>query len=414
VSKLKPRQPASWQRTLWVMAAVQAIMMMAFSSMGPFLALYIEQLGVTDLHRVDIWAGVIASSNFLVAALLSPLWGALADRTGKKVMVMRTTLAISVFTCLMGFSQNVWELLLIRILQGAFSGYSASANALVATTIPEERLGFALGWLQSAAMVGGLLGPLLGGVMADAVHSYRVVFFLTAIFAMSAFLITFIFVREPAQSLKRKASPRKGSIVEQFGTVKQLKSVHVMFFVLFVAQFSVMSVQPVLPVYIKQLTHGASYLGTVAGFAFAVTGLADLLFSPFLGKRSDTLGYKRVLSISLLGAGLCYLPQALAPNIWVFVLGRFGLGLFIGGIMPTANALVGRLTPRDQRGQVFGFTASATFLGSFAGPLLGGIGSALFGIRTMLGITTLLYLGNLLWVRLKVRDPSPLPAAPGR
>lgn len=389
------------------MAAVQAIMMMAFSSMGPFLALYIEQLGVKDMHQVDVWAGVIASANFLIAALLSPMWGAVADRRGRKMMVMRTTLAISLFTCLMGFAHNVWELLFIRMMQGAFSGYSASANALVATSIPEDRLGFALGWLQSAAMVGGLLGPLLGGVLADAVHSYRIVFFLTAAFAMIAFVITSLFVREPQQLVARPAGPRKGSVIQQFRMVKQLKSVHVMFVVLFVAQFSVMSVQPVLPVYIKELTHNTAYLGTVAGFAFAVTGLADLMFSPFFGKRSDSIGYRKVLSISLLGAGLCYLPQALAPNIWIFVLGRFGLGLFVGGLMPTANALVGRLTPRAQRGQIYGLTSSATFLGSFAGPLLGGAGSALFGIRTMLGLTTLLYLANLLWVRWKVRDPSP-------
>lgn len=323
------------------------------------------------------------------------------------MMVLRTTLAISLFTCLMGFSQNVWELLIIRMMQGAFSGYSASANALVASIIPEERLGFALGWLSTSAMVGGLIGPLFGGVMVDLVHSYRIVFFLTAAFAMTAFILTSLLVREPAEDTGKGVVRKKGSLIAQFRAVKQLKSVHVMFVVLFVAQFSVMSVQPVLPVYIKQLTHGElGQLGTIAGFSFAVTGIADLIFSPFFGKRSDHIGYKRVLSISLLGAGLSYLPQAFAPNIWVFILGRFGLGLFVGGIMPTANALVGRLAPREQRGQIYGFTSSATFVGSFAGPLIGGVISAGFGIRVMLCITTVLYLLNMIWVRLKVRDPS--------
>jgi len=400
------RKPVSWQKTLWTMAAVQAMMMMAFSSSAPFLALFIEQLGVKDVHQVDVWAGVISSANFLVSAVLSPFWGAVADRRGKKMMVLRTTLAISFFTFIMGFSRNVWELLFIRMLQGAFSGYSASANALVATTIPEERLGFALGWLSTSAMVGGLLGPLLGGILSDTFHSYRVVFFLTAAFAMTAFALTSFLVREPQSEGKGRSVAGKGSIVQQFRSLKDLKSVHVMFFVLFIAQFSVMSVQPVLPLYIKELTHSASQLGTIAGFAFAVTGLADLLFSPFLGKRSDTLGYKRVLSISLLGAGLCYLPQALAPNIWVFVLGRFGLGMFVGGILPTANALVGRLTPREQRGQVYGFTSSSTFLGSFAGPLVGGTASAAFGIRPALAFTSLLYFVNFVWVRWKVKDPG--------
>jgi DHA1 family multidrug resistance protein-like MFS transporter len=167
-----------------------------------------------------------------------------------------------------------------------------------------------------------------------------------------------------------------------------------------------MSIQPVLPLYMKELTGSTAYLGTIAGFAFSVTGLADLIASPFLGKRSDKLGYRRVLTICMTGAGLFFLPQALAPNIWVFIASRFGLGLFIGGILPTANALVARLTPASERGRVFGFTASATFLGSFAGPLLGGAGSAAFGIRSMLAAVCGLYFINMIWVRLRVKDPQ--------
>jgi DHA1 family multidrug resistance protein-like MFS transporter len=294
------------------------------------------------------------------------------------------------------------------MMQGAFSGFSAAAIALVSTVIPEEKLGFALGWTQSAGMIGSLIGPLVGGFLADTLHSYRAVFYLTSTFALAAFLVTLLLVKEEFPASKG-GGKRKLSLFGQFRAVKDLKSVHTMFLVLFVTQFSVMSVQPVLPVYMKELMQGETgLLGTIAGFAFSVTGLADLIASPFLGKRSDQLGYRRVLTICMTGAGLFYLPQALAPNIWVFVASRFGLGLFVGGILPTANALVGRLTPAKQRGQVFGFTSSATFLGSFAGPLLGGFGSAALGIRWMLAVTSVLYLLNMVWVRLKVKDPAPL------
>ncbi|TDY49716.1 DHA1 family multidrug resistance protein-like MFS transporter [Alicyclobacillus sacchari] len=416
---MRTETPISWQRTLWTMAAVQAIMMMAFSSMGPFLALFIGQLGVKNQHAVEVWAGVVASSNFLMSAIMSPIWGGVADKHGKKMMVMRTTLAIAIATCLMGFSRNVYELLIIRMLQGAFSGFSASANALVASVIPEERLGYALGWLSTFAMVGSLLGPLLGGVLVDTFHhNYRIVFFLTALFASTAFILTWLLVREPRVNAEHAASPRKRlSLIGQFKLLGEMKSIQVMFFVLFVAQFSVMSVQPVLPLYIRELadksTQLVGILGTLSGICFAVTGLADLIFSPFLGKRSDRIGYKRVLSISLLGAALCYVPQALAPNIWVFILGRFGLGIFVGGVLPTANALVGRFTPREQRGRMYGFTSSSTFLGSFAGPLVGGAVSAAFGIRTMLLAVIGLYLINLIWVRLRVREFSDEQTADG-
>jgi DHA1 family multidrug resistance protein-like MFS transporter len=406
VNSATARTDDSWRKVLWTMAIVQGLVMMAFTSSGPFLALFIEQLGVHDLREVAVWAGVISSSNFLISAIVSPMWGEVADRKGRKLMVMRSTLAISLFTCVMGFTQSVSQLLAVRMLQGAFSGFSGAANALVATRIPEERLGFALGWLASAGMIGSLLGPMAGGLMVDYVHSYRVVFFLTAAFAMTAFIITALFIKEgPIEASSRPARP-KLSLLQQFRSARELTALYSMFPVLFLAQFSVMSIQPVLPLYMKELTGSTAYLGTIAGFAFSVTGLADLIASPFLGKRSDKLGYRRVLTICMTGAGLFFLPQALAPNIWVFIASRFGLGLFIGGILPTANALVARLTPASERGRVFGFTASATFLGSFAGPLLGGAGSAAFGIRSMLAAVCGLYFINMIWVRLRVKDPQ--------
>lgn len=392
-----------WKATLWIMATVQFIMMIAFSSSNPFMAFYVEQLGVHNLHRVDMVTGIIQGMTPLMAALMAPFWGSLADRSGRKMMVLRSTVAIAIFTGILGFAQNVWELMGIRAMQGAFSGFSAASIALVASIIPQERLGFSLGWIQTAGMVGGLVGPLLGGVAADAFHNYRMVFFITTLFALVAFLITAAFVKEPVLQ-KQDTTRKKSSLLAQFRAIGQLKGVQSMFVVLFLTQFTVMSVQPVLSVFMKQLAGNVGYLNTVAGFAFAVTGLADLIASPFLGKRSDVIGYRKVLIISMTGAGLFYLPQALAPNIWVFVAGRFGLGMFVGGILPTANALIGRMTPEHQRGQIYGFTSSATFLGSFVGPVLGGIGSAFIGIRAMLALAGGLYLFNMVWVKLKVAE----------
>lgn len=394
----------SWQVTLWTMAAVQFIMSIAFSRSNPFMALYVEQLGVHNVHHVEMLTGIIQGMTPLMAALMSPLWGSLSDKSGRKMMVMRSTIAIAIFTGVLGFAQNTWQLMLIRALQGSFSGFSAASIALVATVVPQNRLGYALGWTQTAGMIGTLVGPLLGGVAADYFHNYRMVFFLTTVFAFSAFLITLLCVKE--RHKPSTTAQKKPSLIGQFKAIKQLKTVQSMFIVLFLTQFTVMSVQPVLTVFMKQLAGNVGYLNTVAGFAFAVTGLADLIASPFLGKRSDVLGYRRVLTICMTGAGLFYLPQAFAPNIWVFVASRFGLGMFIGGILPTANALIGRMTPSNQRGQIYGFTSSAQFLGSFAGPFLGGLGSAALGIRTMLGIAGALYICNMLWVRFKVSEPT--------
>ncbi len=359
------RKETSWQVVLWTMAIVQFCMSIAFSSSNPFMALYVEQLGVHNVHHVDILTGIIQGLTPLMAALMSPIWGAVSDRSGRKMMVLRSTIAIAIFTGILGLAQSTWQLMVIRALQGTFSGFSAASVALVASVIPQDRLGFSLGWIQTCGMIGTLVGPLMGGVAADYFHNnYHMVFFLTTIFAFTAFIITFVFVKEP--QVKRAPVKKKPSLIGQFKAIKELKTVQSMFLVLFLTQFTVMSVQPVLSVFMKQLAGNVGYLNTVAGFAFAVTGLADLIASPFLGKRSDKIGYRRVLTICMTGAGLFYLPQALAPNIWVFVASRFGLGMFIGGILPTANALIGRMAPADKRGQIYGFTSSATFLGSFA------------------------------------------------
>ena len=146
----------------------------------------------------------------------------------------------------------------------------------------------------------------------------------------------------------------------------------------------------------------AANLATLSGLAFSMTGLADIIASPFLGKRSDILGYRRVLVISLCGAALFSLPQAFATNYWVFVAERFGVGLFIGGILPTANALVGRMVASSDRGLLYELTATATFLGNSLGPVTGGVVAASFGLRWVFLVTAGALLANLAWVLLAV------------
>lgn len=400
-------EDTTWKRTLGVMAATQGLMMMAFTSSDTFMPLFIEQLGVADSAQLHIWSGIIFSSGFLISALAAPIWGSISDRSGRKLMVIRATLAVTVFTCLMGLTTSVWQLLAIRLLQGVFGGFSGAATALLATNMPEKRMGYALGWMASAAMFGSLIGPLAGGILVDLLSSYRAVFFLTSGFALTAFLSVALFIRKDTLASNNVPSKQKPTLLKQFRAVRELTGLRALFPVLFLAQFSIMSIHPVLPVYIKELTDGTEYLGTLAGFAISVTGMAGLIVSPILGKRGDKLGHRRMLTICMIGTGLFFLPQALAPNIWVLIASRFGLGLFIGGILPAANALVAHLTPIHQRGSVFGFTTSATLLGSFGGPLFGGLMSAAFGTRIMLAAVCVILLVNVLWVRYFVQDPPP-------
>jgi DHA1 family multidrug resistance protein-like MFS transporter len=398
--------PPEWRRTMWAMVGIQFIMTMSFTILSPIMPLFLPELGVHGAAQIDLWAGILNGTTSFVAAFASPIWGRVADRRGRKLMLLRSSFAIGFFTVLMGLSLNVWQFFGARALMGAFAGFSASAIALVASQVPEERLGYALGWLSTGQLVGGLVGPVIGGGLADVTDSYRIPFYCTATICFGAMGLAWAFVHEhftpPAQARRGRSALSGLRLLTQSGALVSL------FFVLLLAQFGVRTVQPVVTLFVQELVGNQGNLATLAGLAFSVTGVADLVASPFLGKRSDVIGYRRVLLICLFGAAVASLPQAFVQNYWTFVAERFGVGCFIGGILPTANALVGRLVPRQQRGTVYGLTASATFLGNSAGPMTGGAVAAMLGLRWVFLVTAGLLLANLLWVYFTVPE---LPGA---
>ncbi len=378
------------------MVAVQATMSIAFQISAPFLPLFLIQLGVHPLPTVELWAGAISSVNFLVSALLSPFWGGLADRVGRKAMVIRSAAAVSLATALMGIVQNAVQLFGVRAFMGAFSGFSAAATALVATKVPQRRLGFSLGWMATGQLVGALVGPMLGGVVADRTHGYRAIFFGTSAFAFAAALVCTLFVREGFRRTQRSGVSR--AFFAELGELVRNPQLAPMFVVVLLAQVAAMGIQPVVPLYVRSMVGNVPWLATAAGASFAVTGLADLIASPLLGKRSDRIGYRRVLLISLAGVAAFTLPQAFVHNVWGFIALRFGVGVFLGGILPTANAWIGTLFPGEQRGRVYGVVSSATFMGMFAGPLIGGFVASRLGFAAAFLLIGALPLANLAWV----------------
>jgi len=377
-------------------------MTMSFSMLTPIMPLFLPVLGVHSASAVALWAGILAGITSFVAAFASPLWGRLADRHGRKLMLLRSSVAVALFAGLMGASSNVWQVFAARALMGVFAGFSSTAIALVASQAPEERLGFALGWLSTGQLVGSLLGPLLGGTLADATGSYRVPFYCTA----ATILVSTGFVWFGVHERFVPAPQARGrrAVLNSLIAVARSPGLLALFFVLLMAQFGVRTVQPVVTLFVKELLGDQPNLATLSGIAFSITGVANIVAAPFLGNKSDKIGYRRVLLIALLGATLTTLPQAFAHSYLAFTALRFGLGLFIGGILPTANALVGRLVPRAQRGTVYGITASAMFLGNSLGPLSGGAVAAAFGLRWVFVITGMVLLANLVWVYFRVPE----------
>jgi DHA1 family multidrug resistance protein-like MFS transporter len=408
----KSGMTADWRVTLWAMVMVQIVMSLSFSILSPVMPLFLPDLGVHDASAIDMWAGVLASVTSFIGIFSAPVWGRLADSYGRKLMVLRSCFGIAVFTALMGASGDVWQLFALRAGMGVVAGYNASAIALVASQTPEQRLGYALGWLSSGNLLGTLIGPVVGGAIADLTGSYRMPFYWGGAGCFAAFVLCWIIV--PERFTRPTETRQAASFATMFGVLVRSGGMLPLFLVLMLAQFGTRAVEPVVTLYVQDMLGPLPNIATLGGVAFAITGLAGVAAVPILGKRSDRIGYRRTLMICLAGAALLTLPQALSLGYGAFVAERFGLGLFVGGILPAANALVGRLAVASHRGFVFGLTASATFMGNSLGPFTGGAVAATFGIRWVFVVTAALLLANLVWVWLTVPEPGdPATAAGG-
>lgn len=392
-----------WRRDLYILWVCSFIVQMGFSLIMPFLPLYLEELGVQG-SAVELWAGFIFSANFVVMAIVSPIWGALSDRVGRKPMMLRSAFGMGVVVALMGLAQTPWHLLGLRFLQGLAAGFIPAATAYMASVVPREQAGQALGLLGTGNVAGSILGPLVGGVLAR-VMGYRPIFFVTAVSCLLAGAIVLMLINERFTPVKQAA---KGGFGAGLGAVRQYPVVMAMAVVLFMNMFSILTAEPILARYLRMLSAPEDWVALLSGLVFSITGIATLLVAPQVGKLSDRIGSRRLLAISLGGASVMYLLQGFATAVWHMVALRFVLGLFTGGLMPAANGLIARTVPREMQGRVFGFTSSAIFIGNTAGPLVGGTVAATFGLRSVFPVTGALLLLDLVWVLLAVRETAPL------
>src|SRR5712692_4908481 len=237
-----------WRHTLWAMVGIQFVMTVANSMLTPILPLFLPVLGVESETAIDLWAGVLNGTTSFIAAFASPLWGHLAERHGRKLMLLRSSLAIGFFTALMGAAGNVWQFFSCRALMGVFAGFSSAAIALVASQVPEERLGYSLGWLATGQLVGSLVGPILGGILADLTGSYRIPFYCTAAMICVTMALVWFAVHEEFTRPARGSFHR--STVSGLVALVTTPTLLALFFVLLMAQFGVRTVQPIVTLYV--------------------------------------------------------------------------------------------------------------------------------------------------------------------
>jgi len=362
----------------------------------PFLPFFIRDLGVTDAGDVEKWSGLIFAGPFIVSFFITPVWGALGDRWGKKAMILRAIIGLAVSQFLCGISQSAFELFLYRMFQGAASGFIPAALALVSSSTPKEKSGHSIGILQTAISAGTVVGPLLGGIISD-VTSHRAVFFITGSLCLVSGILVYILVEEPPNSLSKEPP----NVFQNLKFAFSDGILIVMLISVAIAQMSVSITQPGFALFIESMLEDKTYLSTTAGMLFGVTGIATAVSSPWWGKRNDKKGFRKNLSIAMsVGAAALILHSVIFSHLLLFPV-RILLGFCIGGMVPAFYSVINRNIPDERKGGVMGIASSSTILGNMLGPLLYSGMMFFTDIRYVFIFSGLLLLFNMIFIRIK-------------
>ena len=379
-----------WKRNVYICTLAAFITSVGMSQLAPMLPLYIQSLGVTDQGEVARWAGIIFAMNFVTLAIFSPIWGRLSDRYGRKIMCLRAVVWLAVINFGMGMAQHVYHLVILRLLQGALSGFLATAIPLVSSESPTHRAGWALGVFYTGQISGTLIGPLLGGWLAETV-GYRNTYFVVAGFCLLSSL-AIMGIHETRRVADRSAV--KVSNREAFRAVSRPSMLYGIFMTTFSLQFSLMCIEPILTVYIKSMVPESEHVALISGAVFSSAGFASALFSSRLGALSDRIGTQKVLFCSLLTACAVAIPQAFVTAPWQLGLLRFIHGIAVAGLMPSVNHLIKEAAPQEFLGRMYGFNQSFQFIGMSSGAIFGGFIAEHFGIPNLFFIAAAMLLAS--------------------
>ncbi|CYU88566.1 multidrug efflux MFS transporter [Streptococcus suis] len=393
-----------WKQNLKVAWLGNFLTGTSFTLVMPFISVFVEELGVGP-GQVEYYAGLAVSANAFAAAVMAPIWGSLADRYGRKPMMVRAAFAMIFTMGGMAFVPNVFWLLALRVLNGVFTGYIPNATALVASQVPKDKTGYALGTLSTGAVAGNLIGPTLGGILAE-MFGVHMVFLLVGLLYAIVVLLTVFYIREDFVPVKKG---EEMSVKEVFEQVKDRQMLVGLFVTSMIIIAAAQAVVPILTLYVRHLGQTDNLL-FVAGFIISLPGMASLVTSGYLGKIGDRIGNHRLLLIALTYSLLINVFCVFAENPFQLGLLRFMYGFGTGALLPSVNSLLTKLTPKEGISRIFSYNQLFNNLGSVVGPMMGSAVAAHMGYDWVFYLSSGLVLFNLIWSLtnfrnyLKVRD----------
>lgn len=388
-----------WKKNLFVLSIAVFIAGIAFSEIMPFLSLYINTLSNFSHQQLNFWSGIVYSGTFIVSAVVSPWWGKLADKKGRKPMILRAGIGMSVVIACMGLVQNVWQLLLLRMLQGVFAGFISNSNALVATETPKTNSGQALGTIASATTAGTLLGPLVGGALTS-IFSYRITFMITGGLLLLCSILVLFFVHEDDFKPVTAKKLDKAS-----GVIKSLRSPHLIFGLLLttlIIQAANNSINPIVSLYVRQLLNGHDNVVFISGVIAALPGIATFLVASRFGALGDKIGSHKIIVAGFIAASIFFFLTAFVRNTVELGILRFLVGFSDACLFPQVQTMLTKNSPAAVTGRIFSWNQSAMYIGNIVGPLLGSFVSGMFNYSMVFIVTTVIVLINLLLFRINV------------
>jgi DHA1 family multidrug resistance protein-like MFS transporter len=286
--------PVSWQKSLYAIFVAQLLVMVGFSFVFPFMPLYLEKIGNYTNAQAAFWAGIAEGAAGIAMFFSAPLWGILADRAGRKPMVLRAMFGSAVVVVLIALVPSVPFLITMRFFQGILSGTMAAASALVASITPREKAPFAMGLLMTAVYVGNSVGPLLGGIAADHL-GFKWTFFITAACLATGGLIVFFLGKERFERPQKADRASIGSMLRLAGSKRV--------FPLLIMQFSLQAgpnmVAPIIPLFMQQL-NPLGEAATAAGIALTIAGIVAALSAVVAGRLAQKIPLKTIPAFSCL------------------------------------------------------------------------------------------------------------------
>ena len=379
----------AWRRNLYILVVVQLVSTAGFSLVFPFVPLYVAEIGIATRGSVAFWSGLAFSSQAFTMMLAAPIWGAFADRYGRKVMLVRATFGGAILLILMGLVQNAEQLVVLRTIQGFVTGVVPAVSALVAASAPRERMGESLGLLNNSRAVGVAVGPVIGGIIGDA-FGFRESFWITGVLLAISGILALVWVKEefvPPQETKQRAG-----FFDAYKMLLKLPGMSGLYGLQFLRSLGQTMILPMAALFVVELMGGTQGAASITGLIIGLASFTAATSGVWLGRMGDRIGHTKVLIASALVAALLYAPQPFVTRVWQLVVLQALQGFAAGGLIPSLSSLLNLWAPGGKQGAVYGLDTSVNAGARSIAPMLGAAIAVWFGLRGVFGATALVYL----------------------